>query len=48
MLQAKPKKTGTSVKTSFGIVDRKVLEKLRNSFDATVLLTAVDAVDQVR
>ena len=41
-------KTGTIVKTSFGIVDRKVLKKLRNSFDTTVLLSAVDAVDQVR
>ena len=48
MPQAKPKKTGTIVKTSFGIVDRKVLKKLRNSFDTTVLLSAVDAVDQVR
>jgi hypothetical protein len=48
MPQAKPKKTGTTVKTSFGIVDRKVLKKLRNSFDTTVLLSAVDAVDQVR
>jgi len=48
MPQAKPKKTGTIVKTSFGIVDRKVLKKLRNGFDTTVLLSAVDAVDQVR
>jgi hypothetical protein len=48
MPQPKPKKARTSVETAFGVVDRTVLEKLRNSFDTTVLLNAVDAVDQVR
>jgi hypothetical protein len=47
MPQTKPK-TGATVKTAFGTLDRKVLEKLRNSYDTTTLLSAVDAVDQVR
>ena len=48
MVPAKPKKAAPAVQTSFGNVDRKVLEELRKSFDTNVLLSAVDAVDQVR
>jgi hypothetical protein len=48
--QTEPKKLKRSktVKTRFGSVDRKALDRLRGSYDTTVLLTAVDAIDQVR
>lgn len=50
MPQTKPKtlKPSKSVKTRFGSVDRKALERLRGSYDTTVLHAAVDAIDQVR
>ncbi len=50
MPQTKPNKlkTSKSIKTRFGSVDRKALERLRGSYDTTVLLAAVDAIDQVR
>ena len=41
-------KTSKTVKTRFGIVDRKALEQLRESYDTFALGDAVDAIDQVR
>ena len=39
---------GKIVKTSFGAVDGRALEKLQESFDTMGLLRGVDAIDQVR
>jgi hypothetical protein len=41
-------KTSKTVKTEFGIVSRAALEELQKTFDTTELLSAVDAIDQVR
>jgi hypothetical protein len=48
MSKPKPKARKKNIKTPFGILDRKVLEDLRGSYDTWALLAAVDAVDQVR
>jgi hypothetical protein len=48
MPKPKPKARKKNIKTPFGILDRKVLEDLRGSYDTWALLAAVDAVDQVR
>jgi hypothetical protein len=37
-----------TVETTFGAVDQKALEALRNSFDPRRLLDGVEAIDQVR
>lgn len=50
MAKTKPKKPrlSTNVTTPFGSVNRKVLQRLRDSYDPFVLLKARDAVDRVR
>lgn len=48
MPKSKPKVRKKNVKTRFGVLDRKVLEDLRDRYDTWALLDAIDAVDQVR
>jgi hypothetical protein len=48
MPKPKSKRRKKNIKSPFGILDRKVLEDLRGSYDTWALLDAIDAVDQVR
>ncbi|MEW6735807.1 MAG: Tn3 family transposase post-transcriptional regulator TnpC [Acidobacteriota bacterium] len=41
-------KPSPNIKTKYGTVNRKVLERLQNNFDTMQILYAIDAIDQIR